>query len=546
MAEKEEITIIPEPQEILLAQSSFIIDRKCLITVISSEDSYQDCQSSAELLQDELREVAKVDIPVKVKRSEAQNGCQVIFISRESSQISQNLLQRATKLKGEEEYLLEVSEKYVVILSRFSRGLFYGVQTLLQIMRKEGNRTIVSGLRIHDYPELAVRGVHFDFRMECLRPRFDYLKKAIKTLARYKINTILWEYEDKFPYEKHPTISSPVAFSKEEIKELLALARKYHIQVIPLLQSLGHVDYILQHAEYAHLREDKNNISQYCPLKPDSFNLFKELCTELLPFHKDTPYFHAGADEARLLGRCPKCKKRTKKEGEFALYRDYMNKVFEFLQQQGKIPLIWGDMLLNTKANIDTFPKRVQIMDWDYEVTESQKITSVDFLQKHGFKVWVAPSTRSGISGHIFPCYRLHIPNITAMIEKAIGSKAVGVMTTSWACFNIPFETTWYGLIYTAERSWAGDKITKTQFDQKFCRDFYGLKTTDIIEAIYLIGHRIKKLYELAVNEMSDDFGPEVEIIDPPRVKADAQRSRQILANLKVQKNDLNKDRSMF
>jgi len=79
MAEKEEITIIPEPQEILLAQSSFIIDRKCLITVISSEDSYQDCQSSAELLQDELREVAKVDIPVKVKRSEAQNGCQVIF-----------------------------------------------------------------------------------------------------------------------------------------------------------------------------------------------------------------------------------------------------------------------------------------------------------------------------------------------------------------------------------------------------------------------------------------------------------------------------------
>ena len=492
-------------------------------------------------MHDELKKFVKVDIPVKVKRSEAQNECRVIFINWESTQIPQNLLRKAGVLRGEEEYLLEVNKKYVAILGKSSRGLFYGLQTLLQIMIKEGNKTIVPCLRIHDFPALAIRGAHFDFRMQCLRPRFDYLKKAIKTLARYKINTILWEYEDKFPYKKHPLITSPVAFCREEVNELLTLARQYHIQVIPLLQSLGHVDYILQYEEYAHLREDKNNISQYCPLNPESFKLFKELCSELLPFHTDTPYFHVGADETRLLGRCPKCKERASTEGKFALYQNYMEQVFDFLHKNSKTPIIWGDMLLTHKEKIESFPKKVEIMDWEYETTEVEKLTSVDFLREHGFKVWSAPSTRSGLSGNIFPYYRVHIPNIAAYIDKAVESSAAGVVTTSWASSNVPFEATWYGLLYTAEHSWAGDGIHRTQFDNKFCREFYGLKSTEIVEATYLLGHPIKKLYELAINEMSDDFGPEIQIIDPQQVKADAERAHDILTKLKAKKNDLNR-----
>ena len=89
-------------------------------------------------------------------------------------------------------------------------------------------------------------------------PKLNYLKEVIKTLSEYKINTLVIEYGDKFAYEKHPALNHKESFSKDEIRELIDFANRHYIEIIPLLQSLGHLDYLLVHKEYVHLKESKN------------------------------------------------------------------------------------------------------------------------------------------------------------------------------------------------------------------------------------------------------------------------------------------------
>lgn len=188
-----------------------------------------------------------------------------------------------------EGYQLEVDGQGIHLYGTDRPGLFYGVQTLRQLAAPEGP---VPGVRIEDWPALRIRGVHLDLK-GCM-PATDYLRMTFAELAQYKINTVLLEYEDKFPFAGRPEIRSPEALRPEELRALLSLARECHIQVIPLVQSLGHVEYILRHEHYAHLRED-GAIDQYCPLNPGSFTFFREMLDEILAYHQDAAYVHPGS-----------------------------------------------------------------------------------------------------------------------------------------------------------------------------------------------------------------------------------------------------------
>ena len=119
-------------------------------------------------------------------------------------------------------------------------------------------------------------------------PKFEWFIEAIKELAQYKINTILLEYEDKFPYKKHDIINHSLAFDKKQLRKLIETAEENYIQIIPLLQCFGHVDYILKHSEYANMRERQHDSYQYCPSNPETFKLFQELAEQIMPFHKNS------------------------------------------------------------------------------------------------------------------------------------------------------------------------------------------------------------------------------------------------------------------
>ena len=151
--------------------------------------------------------------------------------------------------------------------------------------------------------EFAVRGFHVDLRIQTMT--MSALKELAKELADYGMNTLVMEWEGSFPYEKHSIISNRFAYTRKEVQSFVKYCSRLGIDVIPLQQCFGHVEYIMRHERYVHLRESNNDISQVCPLKVDeNRKLFTDLFKDMVSLHP-SPYFHIGCDETRLLGDCP-------------------------------------------------------------------------------------------------------------------------------------------------------------------------------------------------------------------------------------------------
>lgn len=268
-----------------------------------------------------------------------------------------------------ESYTVNVTADHISVIASDERGFFYALQTMIQLTH--GGYMIAA--TIEDHPKLGIRGFHFNLGTVRML-KFDDLKQIIKMLGKFKMNTLVLEYMDRFPFEKHPVISSTAAFTKEQTQEIEQLATENFIDIIPLVQSLGHMRHVLRHTEYQHLQEcevpkEQKGREQFCPLKAGAFELFQELALEVMKVHPNSRYLHVGADESRSLGACPACAEFVKQHSKSKLYIDYLNKVCQWVKSQGRLPIIWDDMLSRNPDTIDTLDKDAVIMYWDYWTT---------------------------------------------------------------------------------------------------------------------------------------------------------------------------------
>ncbi|MDD4558169.1 MAG: family 20 glycosylhydrolase [bacterium] len=430
---------------------------------------------------------------------------------------------------GEEGYLLLITEKAAAVISSRRQGIFTGAQTLLQLME---NGPDLPCLEIRDWPALQMRGVHL--MLACQTPTFAYLKSFIKQISRYKINTILLEYEDKYPYKSHPVIRHKDALTEEEIGELINEAQKRHLEIIPLVQWFAHVKYILKHEEYSYLREKPLDPYQFCPSHEQSFKLFMDLASEVMAAHKDSKYFHIGGDETYHLGICPACHEKVERYGKSKFFIEAVNKAAGYIRESGKKPILWDDQLAWFPEAIDSLDKDITIMYWDYLGGDTETVPFVKwenrawfgqealenipphiidtfkdywgedgfpyvnrpfpylrFYQDHGLQVICGSAKRPGPSGLINVDDRITIPNIRGFAVSAAANRALGTIATSWPEAGGPLETTWHGVAATAEFAWAPEEA-RADFECKFRRRFYGADTEALTQAMYLLGGNIQ------------------------------------------------------
>jgi hypothetical protein len=186
-----------------------------------------------------------------------------------------------------------------------------------------------------------------------------------------KLNTLLFEFGPRFPFERHATIRSSSALTDSELRQILDLAQSHGIQCIPLQQSLGHLNYLLRHDEYSHIREEEDQKAQMCPTNENSFRIFTELAEEILAYFPDSRFLHIGADETRHLGVCPRCRETEKKTSKGSLYVNYINKVCDWLMERNIRPILWDDILCRHPHIISELHQDACIMYWDYWTTQS-------------------------------------------------------------------------------------------------------------------------------------------------------------------------------
>ncbi len=290
--------------------------------------------------------------------------------------------------------------------------------------------------------DFRVKAFHLDMRIQVMT--MPALRAFVQMLHEGGINTLIMEYEGTYPYEKHPLIPNEYAYTRAEILSFVAFCNQLGVDVIPLQQSFGHVEYILRHSRYRSLSEDPLDLSQVCPLKitEDSL-LFTDLYTELASTHT-SPYIHIGCDETHLLGHCSECRRMVEKEGVSTLYFDYVRMLCNIVVRLGKRPVLWADMALKYPEAIKSLPKSTVLVDWNYG-WRPDRFGDHKKLLESGYEIWGAPAIRSSPDNDYLTEWEKHLDNIRDFVPRARQMGYQGIVLTSWSTSGT------YSYVYESE-----------------------------------------------------------------------------------------------
>ncbi|NXF01179.1 HEXDC Hexosaminidase, partial [Smithornis capensis] len=193
-----------------------------------------------------------------------------------------------------------------------------------------------------------MRLVHLDLKGAA--PRVSYLEQVFPLLSQLGANGILIEYEDMFPFKGELEIlRSPYAYSEEDIERIQQLAEQHKLEVVPLVQTFGHVEFILKHKKYQHLREVERFPNSFNPHVPNTLTLLKSILAQVIEKHRRSTWIHIGADEVFHLGEGMDSKNwMSRNKGDVGtMYLKHIKEVLGFLTAQywGLRALMWDDML---------------------------------------------------------------------------------------------------------------------------------------------------------------------------------------------------------
>lgn len=398
-----------------------------------------------------------------------------------------------------EGYVLEIEGHGVTIRAREDAGLFYGCQTLEQLL--EDSRDFgreIPAMKIIDYPQLAYRAVHFDTKHHL--DRMEYYYAEIDKLAHYKVNAVIWELEDKLRYTRRPEVAAPNAISKQEMEALCRYAHERHIDISPLVQGLGHAGFILKH--HWELRENPASDWEFCPAEPRTyevqFDLYRD-ALEAMPYGK---YLHVGGDEITAIGIDNRCKATGK--SAFELQMIWLKQVCGFAVEHGRVPIFWDDMPLKyagvwgviqgdwsgeeleKKWNpekldkaIDLFPKECVYMRWNYgDATKPAHIKLLNWYRDKGLKVMGATAAAAGDSPFL-PRDESKIGCIRGFSKLVAENKLEGILATAWDDGSPHTETVWRGFVAQGEYGWNPEGRSIAEFKAAHGQREFGFLPAD-------------------------------------------------------------------
>ncbi|KAM3725822.1 Hexosaminidase [Dirofilaria immitis] len=218
----------------------------------------------------------------------------------------------------------------------------------------------------------------FHLDLKGAAPKMDYLLKLVPFIKQIGATGIMIEYEDMFPFTgKLSGIKAGNAYSLDELRRFLHVIQAHNLDIIPLVQTVGHLEYILKYPNFTKYREEERYPQVICLTDEGAVDLVQEALRQILDLHKDftMKYFHIGADEVFQIGRCEKDRNYmiiNNVDTEFLLLK-HIARIAKFVKAQiskKKVSvLIWHDMLVNLQVQSvlkHGLSKLVEPVVWNY------------------------------------------------------------------------------------------------------------------------------------------------------------------------------------
>jgi len=176
-----------------------------------------------------------------------------------------------------------------------------------------------------DYPILTTDGnfipirrwVHLDLKGGAYKP--PYFFQLFAFFKKISANGVVIEWEDMFPFEgKLAAARNGDAYTMEEVEAILLAAKEMKLEVVPLVQTFGHLEWVLKLKEFAHLREDPRLLNVICFGSDESWALLEDMIDQVAKVHQKHSgmrFFHMGSDEVFQVGVCNESLRAMDREG---------------------------------------------------------------------------------------------------------------------------------------------------------------------------------------------------------------------------------------
>ncbi|MBO7357350.1 MAG: beta-N-acetylhexosaminidase [Lachnospiraceae bacterium] len=337
----------------------------------------------------------------------------------------------------EEEYVVHVKEKEILLTGGSEAGLLYAVQTLRLLIREYGEK--IPSMTVSDYPSIKTRGYSYDTTRGRV-PKLSELKRVVDLMSLFKLNHLELNVEHSFEFMAEKEIWKDLTpLTKEDILALDEYCQIYHVELVPMIASFGHLYHLLQ----------SHKFSKYCelPANPDepvslinrmrhhtldvtnirSFELSKHRIKEF------SKLFSSGkinicADETFDLGK-GKSKALCEEKGTENVYIDFLNKLCSVVKELGKTPMYWGDIIVKKPEILKLLPEDSILLNWEYEPDVKEDNIKA-FVENGAKNIFVCPGVQSW--SNLINDYSGAYRNISKMC--ALGHKygAIGVLNTDW------------------------------------------------------------------------------------------------------------------
>ena len=466
------VKLLPEPREVTwLMPFSLSSGLKVVVEGRDAEDHF-----TRDVLQDALK---ARDIDGTSLKSEAKT----IELLRLSNPRSAMLLKEkhivfdeAMKAEG---YAIIPTRGGLTVIGSTAAGLFYGAQTVPQLISGAGRDAKLNVAVIRDWPAMQYRGMDDDLSRGPV-PTLEFQKQQIRIFASYKLNIYSPYFETTFSYKSNPLAGLPGgAMTQADYVELCRYAALYHVTVVPQQEAFGHLHNLLIYDKYAGLAETPHG-SLLAPGNPDAIPLIRQWFTELAAVTPG-PFLHLGADETSELGK-GKTHDDVQRLGLGTVYANFLTQINTALAPLHKRILFWGDVAVNEPKLVPLLPKDMIAVPWDYDLNPKGYEWEILPFKQAGMETWVAPGVNNW--SRVYPDNNVSLLNIQGFIRDGQHLGSTGALTTAWNDDGEGlFNQDWYGVLFAAGASWQPGEDSIEKYQQTYGEVFHGDSSGNVDEA---------------------------------------------------------------
>jgi hypothetical protein len=285
--------------------------------------------------------------------------------------------------------------------------------------------------------------------------RLDILLRWLPRYAEWGYEELYLHLEDAVAYPSLPGVARPGAYSRRQFARLVDAATAAGIRVVPIVNLLGHTQYLVKVPALRDLNELRDAAGrpraqgQICPLHPRTLAVADALLRDLAPFCT-AGRVHVGLDESFLLGRCPRCRAEIGRRGLAAHFAGHVRRLHRLAADRGLKLGLWADMLALLPAAIPELPRDVTAYDWYYypfarhprvELRNFAKIDLATPLRARGIEYWGCPMN-GAFRYEPMPVFGDRLENIVDWWRRCQRVGAGGFLVTSWEANRLAIELT--------------------------------------------------------------------------------------------------------